>query len=421
MAILDIKTENKDISWVIKKNPNTQKETNVPFIRPIKKGTAYSWYVNDNLFRIYFKENGKESSFYKDLNNNYLNQGQYNCAYAYSSMINEVLASALKETEKDIICHNEVTLQDINVASKSILNFFEKYFSEIGVLIKSEVLYEKVYSIKFSGEKKLYYMLNLVNVFCLIQSVEDKNIYIDMSENLAKKYASALKLIEAPYFIKYLFNSRVIDDLKVFQSIKELLENKNEQYFFGNTQKQRYDQIKRHIQPGKILQDIGCGELFYSKMFADKYNKVIAWDSDKDLQERNQKYIERKNFSNIELRGEYDINNLVIDDEETDLLITEMLEHIPKENAKKVLNDLKDKKFRKLILTLPNKDFNQFYKLESEFRHPDHYWEPNYEETESFIYEIFEEEKFEILFKRIGDKINNCSVSTLIVIQVKVD
>jgi len=102
-------------------------------------------------------------------------------------------------------------------------------------------------------------------------------------------------------------------------------------------------------------------------------------------------------------------------DNETDLLITEMLEHVPKEKAIQFLEGIKEKAFRKLVITLPNKDFNQFYKLGEEFRHDDHCWEPTYQESVDMMSFIFNDKLKEV--KKIGDRINDISVSTLFVVE----
>ena len=137
-------------------------------------------------------------------------------------------------------------------------------------------------------------------------------------------------------------------------------------------------------------------------------------DNEKSIQERNAKYLIRKGISNIELKNEFKVNELVSDNE-TDLLITEMLEHVPKNTAIEFLTGIKDKSFRKLLITLPNKDFNQFYKLGEEFRHDDHCWEPSFEESVIMMNDIFGKDVK--LIKQIGDKINETSVSTLFVIE----
>lgn len=413
MALIDIKTENEEISWVIKKNPETQKESNKPFQRDLRKGEVISWYVSNKLFRSLFKEKNMESSFYKNLNNNYLNQSAYNCAYAYCSIINENFSSVLKEkSEKDIECFNEIILHQVLISNSNIIKLFTKHFDNLK--IEENKIEHKVSEIRISGKVSLNYLMKVVHILCLILSIEDKNLYIEVNESIAKKYAQYLLDINAPYFIVYLFTSRLINDFQVFRTIKEMFKEKQWELFYGNTQKQRYDQIKKFMTGGKLLNDIGCGELYYSKYFKDTYTDIFAWDADKLIQERNEKYINRKNITNIILKNEFQVNSLE-SDQETDLLITEMLEHVPKENAIEFLKGIKNKSFRKLIITLPNKDFNQFYKLGEEFRHNDHCWEPTYEESVEMMYSIFNSQLKEI--KKIGDKIDNISVSTLFLIE----
>lgn len=413
MAILDIITENPEISWVIRKNPETQKENQTPFQRDLRKGEILSWYVNEKTFRTLFREKNSESSFYKDLNNNYLNQSAYNCPYAYCSMINENFSSVLKEqTDKDIICSNEIVIQQILITNQNVVKLFQKHFENIEIQeIKIE---HKVSKLIISGNVSLNYLIKIVHVLCLILSIEDKNLYIEVNESLAKKYAQYLLDIEAPYFIVYLFNSRLINDFHVFKSIKDIFKEKQWELFYGNTQKQRYDQIKKFMSGGKLLNDIGCGELYYSRYFKDVYSQIFAWDAEKSIQERNSRYIAKKGISNIVLKDEFKVTEMSSDDE-TDLLITEMLEHVPKEQAIKFLEEIKEKTFRKLVITLPNKDFNQFYKLGEEFRHLDHCWEPTYEESVDMMSKIFNDSVREI--KKIGDRINDISVSTLFVIE----
>lgn len=413
MAIIDIKSSNDKFSWIIKKNPETQNMVKKPFQRALRKGEILSWYVQSNLFRSYFKENSSESSFYKNLNNDYLNQGAYNCPYAYCSIINENFSSVLKDNnEDDVITENEIVIHQIFVSNFNILKLFKKHFENIEI---TETLIEnKVFNICFKGNCSLSYLMKLTHILCLIFSMEDKNLTLEINESIAKKYAQYLLDVDAPYFIVYLFNSRLINDFGIFKSIQEMFKNKQWNLYYGNTQKQRYDQIKRVMNGGKLLNDIGCGELYYSRQFKDIYESINAWDADKNIQDRNARFLLKKSINNIELKEEFKVNEMVSNDE-TDLLITEMLEHIPKDDAINVLKELNKQSFRKLVITLPNKDFNQFYKLGEEFRHDDHCWEPTYDESVDMMKNIFNESLK--MVKKIGDQINDISVSTLFVIE----
>jgi hypothetical protein len=416
MAILDLQTENPDISWVIKKNPLTQKEVNQPFSRSLRQGEALAWYRSDNDFRILFKEGNGSSSFYKFLDNNYLNPSAYNCSYVYCALIAEMLSAPVKsEHEKDIVCLNTLSISAMLITLPAVAQFFIKYFAD-KVKIEMNLLGKKTYSVSFSGKVSLHYLTNLVQVFCLMQSIEDKNIYIDMSEGAINKYVQSLNRIEAPYFIVYLFLSRCVPDYESFKKIQPQLESRGWKLNFGNTQKQRFDSIKKYIQGGKKLQDIGCGELYYSRQFCTKYEKVDSWDVDEQIQERNARFLEKKSIFNIELKKGFGQEDLIAIENGDDILITEMLEHMPKDQAVKILQSLKDTPFRRLIITVPNGEFNQFYKLDGAFRHDDHYWEPTYLETVEFIENIFGVGNPNVEIKPIGDGINGIHVSTLIVI-----
>lgn len=416
MAILDIQTQNPDITWVIKKNIHTQHETNAPFIRPLRKGNAFGWYRDINNFRILFKDAKGESSFYKYLNNDYLNQSAYNCAYVYCALIGEMLSSAAKQKhEKDIECLNTIELSSVLVTLPTVAQFFIKYFSD-KINIEMTPITKKVYNIKFTGNVSLYYLTNLVQVFCLMQAIEDKNVYVDLTEGALNKYAQSLRNIHAPYFIIYLFLSRCVPDYNSFKKVKPLLEQPGWQLNFGNTQKQRFDQIKKFIQNGDVLQDIGCGELYYSRHLSNNYKMVNAWDMDSDIQERNARFIEKKSLQNIVLKGGFTVNDFTNIKEGDDILITEMLEHMPKDQAKEILNGLKTTPFRRMILTVPNGEFNQFYKLDGQFRHEDHYWEPTYNETVEFIESVFGKNNPNVEIKPIGDGVNGIHISTLIII-----
>lgn len=420
MAILEINTTNADVSWVIFKNPQTQKEKNEPFKKPLRNGYVYGWYVQENHFKMFFKD-GKNSSFYKELDNIHLDQSAYNCSYVYCAMISEMLRSTIQsQHEKDIVCKQTVKLNTVYLTQLRVAESFIKYFSK-DVHIELKELSAKIYSVEFSGAVSLFYLINLVQVFCLLQSIEDRNLLLDLSTSTLTKYAHNLINIDAPYFIVYIFISRAAKEMQSFKAIKNIFEQfkPNWNLSFGNTQKQRYDVIKNYLKQGKILHDIGCGELFYSKNLATKFEQVYAWDADKKMQERNARYIEKKSLHNIELKGAFEVNDLTVIEEQSDILITEMLEHIEFTEAMKVLKFLSQIKFHKLVITVPNRDFNQYYKLEHQFRHDDHKWEPNFDEVKQFISLHFDNLNFSVNIVPIGDKVDNISLSTLVYIERK--
>lgn len=419
MAIIDIQSANPHLSWVLFKNPETQKADGKPFQKTMRKGNLKSWYKDDQNFRLWFKDGKGESSFYKNINNNYLDQSPFNCAFVYCTMMAEMLSSTIKkEHEKDIACYNKITLSAINITLPTVADFFIHFFAD-KVKIEKIQLGNKSYSYSFEGEVSLYYLTNLVQVFSLIQSIEDKNIFIDLTPAILIKYANNLKAIDAPYFVVYLFISRCVPDFEGFKVVQPILQKENWILNFGNTQKQRYLAIKKFVQGGQVLHDIGCGELYYSRNLASMYQGIIAWDTDAAIQERNSRFIIKKSIFNVELKSSFNVEAISCIETGQDLLITEMLEHMEKTDASKILTEITKAPFRRLIITMPNSDFNQFYKLSNEFRHDDHCWEPSFLETQEWINNIFDNSQFSIIIKPIGDGIDGIHVSTLIVIDKK--
>jgi hypothetical protein len=68
--------------------------------------------------------------------------------------------------------------------------------------------------------------------------------------------------------------------------------------------------------------------------------------------------------------------------------MTEVLEHMPKEDAMALLRVIAKLPFRRCVFTTPNKTFNQFYGMGDEMsRHDDHDYEPTREEFHAMLEE----------------------------------
>lgn len=415
MAILTVESKNEFMSWVIFKNPNTQEESGVPFERDLRKGVIYGWYSDVNQFRLWFDQTEGEPSFYKNENNKYLNADKVLCSYAYCGMITNMLDATIKKVhEKDVVCQNSVTVNTVWISNLHIANSFKKHLKAINVHM--EPLGGKLYCVTFEGNTTLYYLLNAVMVFCLMQALEDRRVFVDLSESTIAKYAQCLKAIEAPYYIIYMFLSRCVPDYNLFKKVSVALGKDNWNLFYGDTQKQRFNAIKRYFRNGNTLHDIGCGELYYSSSLSPNYKQVIAWDADEEVIERNKRYIKKKGLTNIELRDAFSIDSLKEVEPGSDVLITEMLEHISIDKANELLENLSKVNFGTLAITVPNKNFNKHYLLEGMYRHLDHQWEPTFEESVALINKHFGS-THQVKVEKIGDMVDGESVSTLFIIK----
>jgi hypothetical protein len=414
MAILTIESQNENFSWVLFKSPITQEEKGIPFERPLRKGMIYGWYPQPNQFRVFFDQQDGEPSFYKNENNNYLNADKVLCSYAYCGMITNMLDATIKKVhEKDIVAFNSVTINTIFIANNYVAKSFKNHLKEIEITL--EPLGGKLYNVVFEGNTTLYYLLNAVMVFCLMQALEDRRVFVDLTEATIAKYSQCLKAIDAPYYLIYVFLSRCVPDYNLFKKVSIALAKDNWKLYYGDTQKQRFNAIKKYLKNGTTLHDIGCGELYYSSVLSQNYTQVIAWDSEDAIVERNKKYIEKKKLFNIELKNEFSLSKLQEIEEGSDILITEMLEHIEKDDAKKLLDKLSKVNFNTLVISVPNTTFNKHYLLTGQFRHFDHKWEPTYEESVDFISEPFK--KHDVKIEKIGDMVDGESVSTLFIIR----
>jgi len=75
MAIVQIRSTNPQLSFLIKKNPNSGM-----ILRSIRKGMAYGWYTDEQTFNVYFKDADNEVSYkqHEQENFEYLNVSRYN-------------------------------------------------------------------------------------------------------------------------------------------------------------------------------------------------------------------------------------------------------------------------------------------------------------------------------------------------------
>ena len=71
-----------------------------------------------------------------------------------------------------------------------------------------------------------------------------------------------------------------------------MLKNNNGIYIM-EIHKNKYVIESKNNNWWSLLNDIGCGELYYSKYFKDIYEKIV-WDVDKIIQERNARFLLKK-------------------------------------------------------------------------------------------------------------------------------
>lgn len=368
-------------SWILRKNPETQRTKNEPFSKSLRKGTAYGWFTDDQTFKMLFIDSPTESSFNTISDFEYLDQTRYCSPYLPIAMIGALLASAQKEVMEEDSTGFESTFECIvNLADPKMAKRIEK---TITIDLEMSQLQHHLYKLVFKTNKGIRYLLNYVISFLITQAVSDPNLYVPMDEDSFKKYVSAMNVIDAPYYMRYITALKCMKSPHTFSQIRSELENSKFVMNHGDTQNHRWMAIKKHLQGNKKLIDIGCGELFYARRLYNLYDEFDSYDADHKIQERNKHLVEVRQQDKIKLHGKYDEHAAIPDSKDVDVLLTEVLEHMPKENAMELLDRVLSGNFNKVVVTMPNKDFNEFYGVsDDESRHPDHHYEPS---NESFI------------------------------------
>jgi hypothetical protein len=384
--MIEITSTNPMMSYVIEKNPNTQRESNLAFERELRKGRLYGWFPDDQTFRMMFVDSKTESSFNKNQQFEYLDRTRYSSSYLPVAAIGAMLAKAMKvHNEHDLSGYDHTFSCLIELANYGLAQRMIRSMPEI-TLTAAEFNGKPcrdLFHMKVTTNKSIHHMLNVVQVFCVMQAIEDSNLWIDMREQDANKYVRSLNAIDAPYYLRYTLQAFGISSPEVFKKVLPDLAGDKFVLHFGKTDEHRITGILPVFQKeqGPCLWDIGCGELNYTRKLASNYTKIVAFECNPEIQEKNEFRLKNRGITNVELRGMCTPESFADFQPGTDILMTEVLEHMPKEDAMALLRVIAKLPFRRAVFTTPNKDFNQFYGMDDGMsRHDDHHYEPT--ETE---------------------------------------
>jgi hypothetical protein len=384
--MIEITSTNPMMSFIIEKNPNTQRESNLAFERELRKGRLYGWFLDDQTFRMMFVDAKTESSFNKNQQFEYLDRTRYSSSYLPVAAIGTMLAKAMKvHNEHDLSGYDSTFSCLIELSNFGLAQRMLRSMPEI-TLTPAEFNGKPcrdLFHMKVTTNKSIHQMLNMVQVFCVMQAIEDWNLWIDMREQDANKYIRSLNAIDAPYYLRYTLQAFGISSPDVFKKIRADLAGGKYVMHFGKTDEHRLNGILPVLQrdQGPCLWDIGCGELKFTRKLARNYTNIVAFDGNPEIQEKNIYRLKNRKIENVELRGMCTPESFADFQPGTDILMTEVLEHMPKEDAIAILKTIAQLPFRRAIFTVPNREFNQFYGMaEDASRHDDHHYEPTYAE-----------------------------------------
>jgi 2-polyprenyl-3-methyl-5-hydroxy-6-metoxy-1,4-benzoquinol methylase len=420
MAMFILKSNNPDLSYIISKNPNSGMVS-----KNIRKGTSFGWYGSENEYVVYFKDADNDISYKKHENDNfeYMNLSRYNSPLFLLNTITDYFGGVLKNKhEKDVEGYiNEITIPMMEITNLNRVTKLLNYIKgiEVEIILEAGNSYELI----VKTNKTLYELMHFMNVVGLFTAIFGDS-YLDMTKDLAKKYVKSMNVLDVPYYIRYSFITQVVVSKEMFKLLKDDLE-KTERYelelSFGNTGEERRNFVKDHIDFKHSILDVGCGEGFYTLPFSKKLNNnnVYAVDINEEMLTKINKKVDSRGIENVWTFNDLDVYiNTMDTEEQLDVLLIEVIEHMSIYEAKKLANKvLTDINFSTLIMTTPNEDFNVHYEMEG-MRHPDHDWEMNETEFKDFVGDLMKDKLgYEYEIYQIGDKVNGKSPTQGVVIK----
>lgn len=438
MSIVTVTSTNPNLSYILSKNPATILEQKVPFERELRKGRVYGWFtnLNNSEFRLLFIDSPIDNSFGANEEFEYLDIGRYSNPYIPVLMIGAALNSAAnKEHEQDTGEFNTSVTFTISCP----LNILKRFNVMKDMNVEYELISDKHFQVVVS-DTGVMKALNKAILICIIACLADDDVYVPLPEAGITKYLNVLNRADAPYYLRHLFVSRGISNRSLFEKLRSHIDTDTIHFEFGNTQVQRFSAIKKALleskdffnkteRVGSFLHDIGCGEMYNTFKFLNKYESIFAIDADQEVFEANEGRLKKKQVTTVTpvhttamaWAQTYSFTP------EDDVLLSEVIEHMEKKEAQEFLVTLLKTDVNRVVITVPNKIFNTHYNIDdSETRHHDHKWEPTKLELIEFIAEILQDIgkenpqfKRSITFEDVGDSVKTAengeqSVSLLV-------
>ena len=377
--MLTLTSENKHFSYLIQKDPN-RKEL---FSRSYRKGTFYGWFNNDRTYKVYFKDAINFNSFSKDSDEfNYLSISSYAHPYLMVALIDKVLRSAYVLGGHTTVDGLVVTDDVVNQSATFLINYANEkkltmIYNSVGITdVTLTKLANRLLEVKVSLEDSLQNFLKRVLLASLTVTLSDFELPTRMQDDVIAKYIKICNELNVGYNIRHLISVYMLKQSQYTKHIDQL-NTDSIKILEGTSQVHRHEFIKSHLSEGvqpSILIDFGCGEGYHALRLADKYTTVLAIDKDEEELSKVKRKASYKSIDNIVTFAEMG-EALESASGQCNVLATEVFEHMPITDMHDIIYELsQNKNIKKLVVTLPNKDFNKHYLIEG-FRHDDHDWE----------------------------------------------
>lgn len=425
MSAIQLKSTNPKFSFVIQKNPDKGIK-----LKSIRLGIACGWYSENNqAYNVFFKDAEDEISFkkHKDEEFEYLNVTRYNSALFVINAIDEFFRSAFKtESEYDEKnFENSFFINMLNVKNARYITAFTKYFDDYSVEYKE--IAKDNYQISISTKNTIFELLNFVALFAnFVAIVNDEDLFIK-EENVVKNL-SCINVIDAPYFVRYLFKIRFMKGRKIFEEYKDSLEKTSRGKYemtYGDTWEARQEFVESNLDFKHDILDIGCGEGKYITRFSKQIEKnklnYFAVDVDETVLALAKKRAENKRVHNVSFFNSLEEYKELGKTEKVDIILSEVIEHMEIEDAEKLVKYiLENINFNKLIITTPDVRFNVNYFMGEALRHDDHKFEFTRNEFRKFILDAMSvsNDNYSAVVFGVGDSVDGiCTTQGVVVVK----
>ena len=422
MATLKLYSDNKDFSFIIRKNPASGM-----MAKSMRKGTVFGWYGKDDTYCIAFFDGMDVISFGKKQNQEFafLDQTQYNAPLFLPNALREFFQTVMKnQDEKDVPGHKNVL--EVSAIEIKRMPIFEKLVSCFhGFDVEfSPIPHEKdkaeqegryrygTYSLKISTERTLHDLLNLGYLIGYLIAICSRVEFI-AETNVIRKLLEESNSLNLPYYVSHLIKTGCIHSQKEYEKAKDLLnvsrENESFKFAVGTNSDERYFWVKERLPNETDILDFGCGEgkFFYlaKKMTSATYYAVDKDESARDLARKRVKRLGLENIVILESLEDFfqlETGNPFV------VIASEVFEHNPLSDMDVVFRKfMENPDCRKILVTTPNKDFNKFYGLEeNETRHEDHVNEMRKEDAVKWFSDLVKGTEFSSKSYNLGDEVN---------------
>lgn len=411
MSVLTIDSYKHSLAEIFKRNIQDL------FIDELRKGFIFSWLQNKNKYRAYFEDNTEESSFNNQEITNYIDPTRYNSALSYNSMLSEIAKRIIKNELSQELGEYKITLHNICIKKFWYATHFQNYFPKYNLEFINHG--GNNFTLKVNSKEDLCGCITFLQLMTFIFALSQSEP-IDLNENNVDKYIKIAENYTLSYFLIYLLKINLLSNKKIFDTCKnrlELLSQNRINITFGDNHLQRRLAVESKLDFKNPIIDIGSGEGYFALQINRKYPELQYYAIDTDLNVRD--ILKRKIWAQqIKVIEQYDSIDSFLKSKDFsktqkyDVIMSEVIEHMSIAEAKKLLTQVISKiSVNSIIITTPNKDFNQFYFDITQSRHEDHKFEMTQDEFELFLKELTKNTKYKAHYFKVGDIVDDIATT----------